>query len=173
MQEIRGDLRTLTLESRENGCWEGAMAAVEAWAKGTDPKPVWPGALMQGLSSTVWEVAKSGALAHMDLDERLGIAGFYDGIQNQLGLVLQQRAHAAAMQGYLNRDALDPEEAHALLRLMGEMRTNLRAETRNIPTMLTRTHQRGIEPGPPNADYESRVDALCAAFPQPAAVGAY
>ena len=167
-QEMRRDIRTLMLQARENGCWRGGLTAIQAWAKGTGPKPVWPGALMQGLGNNVWDVAKTGAVPHMDLDERLAIATFYSGIENQRAIIHDQREHAKQLLGYLNRDALDPEEAHALIRIVGETRANSGfGETGNVAGMVEQGRKLGLEPGPANPDFEARVDRLCAAFPQP------
>src|SRR5581483_1814689 len=83
-QEMRRDLRALILEAREDGCYRTRMAAFAAWAGGTAPKPpVGLGALMNGLGSNAWETAKTGAVPHMALKERLALADFYDDIDNQ------------------------------------------------------------------------------------------
>ena len=163
--EMSISLRTLTLEAREDGCWRGATLAYEAWAKGAGLKPVWAGALLQGLSSSGWEVAKNGAVAHMDLDERLQLASFYSGIENQLALIHEQRQLAVEFAGYRNRDTLDTEEAHALIRLMGQIRGAATGESRNVSGILERGRKLGVAPGAPVASFEARVDRMCATFP--------
>jgi hypothetical protein len=163
--EMSRDLRTLVLQARENGCWQGGLAAIQAWAEGSGPKPVWPGGLMQGLGVSVWDVAKTGAVPHMELNERLAMATFYGGIENQKAIIHDQREHSKQLVGYLNRASLDPQEAHALIRAIGETRANLSGETRNVAGMVDQGRKLGVEPGSPHPDFEARVDRLCAAFP--------
>jgi hypothetical protein len=165
--EMGRSLRTLTLEAREDGCWQGAVGAYEAWAKGTGRKPEWPGSLMQGLGPTVWEVAKTGAVPHMDLVERVQIAKFYSGIENQQAAIQTHRQLALEFAGYRNRDSLDTEEAHALLRLLGQIRASAASEARNVPGILEQGRKLGVAPAAPVPEYEARVERLCAAFPAP------
>src|SRR5205807_50972 len=114
---IASDLRTLTLELRDNECYERRTQAIARWAQGADQRPTkGHGALMSGLGSINWETVKSGAVAHMPLDERLALASFYRGVENQLGLVHQLRLESQELAGYMRRDQLDPQEAHALVR---------------------------------------------------------
>ena len=165
-QDMGRSLRTLTLEAREDACWPGLLDAMEAWAKGHAPKPTWPGVLQQSLGGTAaWETAKTGAVPHMGLEERLSFARHYYGIENQQVLVYRQVLSDLEFLGYLERDNLDPQEAHALIRLVGQVRANISGESRNIPGMLALGRKLGAEPGPRNPAYEARVDNLCKAFP--------
>ncbi len=169
--EISRQMRSLTLEAQENACWPAKLDAFEAWARGEAPKPKPQGALMQSLSETAWETARTGAVTHMGLEERLALANFYDGIENQRPQIHEVRLKSVALRGYLEREALDPEEAHALIRLIGETRGNVSGETRNVSGMLDRARKLGVEPAPPVPEYEARVDDFCAAFPPKSAEG--
>ena len=168
--EMRGSVRAYVTELREDACWLHGLTAVEAWARGTGPKPPWPGVLLSTLRSSVWDVAKTGAVAHMDLDERLALANFFSAVDNQRGLVVIARAQSQDLEGYLNQDSLDREEAHALLRLTAHIRGTAEGEMRNATVQIAAAHKLGIEPGPPLLPlYQARVDALCAAYPAPPA----
>jgi len=164
--EMRVDLRKLLLEQREYACYASRMAAMAAWARGDAPRPK-PGVgpLFEGLSSNAWETAKTGAVPHMGLDERLALGDFYGGIDNQLSMIRLLRQQSNELAGYLDRDKLDPEEGHALARLSAQVRAYLHAESRNIPGLLSAGARLGVQPGPPVADREARIDALCAAYP--------
>jgi hypothetical protein len=165
--EIGGDLRALVLEVREDGCWLRGLDAVEGWAKAQQPKPGWPGNLLAGLRTSAWDIARSGAVAHMDLDERLALSDFYGGVDNQRGLITLARADGLDLEGYLDRDALDPQEAHALIRLVAHARGIARGEMRNVPGILTSARKLGVAPsGVTLPVFQARVDALCAAFPE-------
>jgi hypothetical protein len=168
--EMRGGVRVYVTELREDGCWLRGLTAVEAWARGTRPKPPWPGLLLSTLRSSVWDVAKTGAVAHMDLDERLALANFYGAVDNQRGMVVIARSQAQDLEGYLNQDSLNPEEAHALLRLTAHIRGTAEGEIRNATVQIAAAHRLGVEPGLPLLPlYQARVDALCAAYPAPPA----
>jgi hypothetical protein len=165
--EMSGDLQALVVEVREDGCWLRGLDTVEAWGKTQQPKPAWPGNLLSNLRTSAWDVAKTGAVAHMDLAERLALADFYAGVDNQRSLIMAARGDALDLEGYLNRDSLDPEEAHALIRLVARVRGIARAEIRNAPGMLAAGRKLGIEPsGETLPVFKARVDALCAAFPE-------
>jgi hypothetical protein len=165
-QDMGRSLRTLTLEAREDGCWPGLMDAMEAWAKGEAPKPTWPGVLQQSAGGTAaWETAKAGAVPHMSQDERLTLARYYYAIENQQVIIYRQVLNDLELRGYLERDSLDPQEAHALIRLIGQVRANIQGESRNLPDILALGRKLGAGPGPKNPAYEARVDRLCGAFP--------
>ncbi|HEY3948876.1 hypothetical protein [Phenylobacterium sp.] len=169
--DIGRSLRTLTLEAREDACWPGLLDAMEAWAKGAAPKPKWPGVLQQSLGGTAaWETAKNGAVPHMGQEERLTFARYYYGIENQQITVYRQVLNDLELLGYLERDSLDPQESHALIRLIGQIRANIAGESRNIPGMLAVGRGLGAGPGPKIPAYEARIDALCEAFPRPSPV---
>jgi hypothetical protein len=164
--EMADDLRTLMLQAREDGCWPGRIGAYEQWAKGAGLKPPHgPSALMEGLSAAAWETAKTSAVPHMDLEERLALARFYSGIENQGTHISTIRQLSNELIGYLNRDSLEPQETHDLLRLAGRLRSFINAERRNVPQLLDAGRALGVKPGPPQADLEARVDRLCATYP--------
>jgi len=171
--EIAGNLRALVLEAREDACYQQRLAAVAAWAAGDSPKPP-PGygPLMSALSSNAWETAKTGAAPHMAQNERLAFAVFYDDVENQMSLIRSLRQQAIEIGGYRYRDGLDPQEAHALIRLAGQTRVLMVGQARNVPYMLAEGRKLGVEPGPKDSEEEARVDHLCAAYPPQATAGA-
>ena len=167
--EMSADLRNLVLEEREDHCWLGAIAAYQAWAAGRAPKPVSADAVTQGLNSTVWDVAKTGAVPLMPLQERLRIARFYSGIENQERAIIVQSQYRRTLAGYRDRESLDTEEAHAFIRALGEVRFNVIVEARNLPILFKRARDLGVQPGAPMAEWEAQDDKFCAAYPQPPA----
>ena len=108
----------------------------------------------------------------MGLEERLTFARYYYGIENQQVIVFRQVQNDLELIGYLERDSLDPQESHALIRLVGQTRANILGEGRNLSGMLALGHDLGAEAGPQNPAYEARVDHLCAAYPPQRASGA-
>jgi hypothetical protein len=164
--EMADDLRTLVLEAREDACYRERLAAIAAWADGKSPKPPpGTGLLMSGVSSSAWETAKAGAAPHMELKERLALSVFYNDIENQMSLIRLLRQQVIEVSGYRYRESLDPQEAHALIRLAGDARTLMLGESRNVGFMLAEGHEMGVEPGPKYPEDEARVDKLCAAYP--------
>lgn len=167
--EMSADLRNLVLEEREDHCWLGAIAAYQAWAAGRAPRPVSADAVTQGLSSAVWDVAKTGAVPFMPLEERLRIARFYSGIENQQRAIYVQSQYRRTLAGYRDRESLDTEEAHAFIRALGEVRLNVIVEARNLRILFKRARDLGVRPGAPMAEWEAQDDKFCAAYPQPPA----
>jgi hypothetical protein len=106
----------------------------------------------------------------MDLHERLALADLYGAMENQLVLIQTVRAEALDFEGYLNRAALDAQEAAALIRLTAHIRGTTVGEMRNVPGMLDAGRQLGVAPIQRHPAWvQARVDAVCAAFPaQPA-----
>jgi hypothetical protein len=169
--EIRDDLRALVSEAREDACYRSRMVAFAAWAGGAAPRPPGGGGMvMEGLTLNAWEMAKTGALPHMPLKERLAFAAFYADADNQMSLVRMVRQQAIAVGGYRARQTLRPEEAAALIRESAELRSLLVGEARNVTYMLDEGRQLGLGPDPEHPQNKARVDALCAAYPpEPAA----
>jgi hypothetical protein len=169
--EMRADLRKLVLQQRDYACYASRMAAVAAWARGEAPKPATGiGPFLGGLGSNAWDTAKTGAVPHMALEERLALGDFYGGVDSRRTLMGMLREQANALAGYLDRDSLDPEEAHDLVRLAGQVRAYLPAAIGSVPPLLALGRRLGVEPGPPDPASEAEVDRLCAAYPpqQPA-----
>ena len=164
--EIRDDLRALVSEAREDACYRSRMTVFAAWANGAGPRPPGGGGMiMEGLSANAWEMAKTGALPHMPLKERLEFATFYADVDNQMGLVRMVRQQAIEVGGYRSREALRPEEAAALIRMSGELRSLLVGESRNVTYMLDEGRELGLKPNPEHPQNKARIDALCAAYP--------
>jgi hypothetical protein len=171
--EIRDDLRALVSEAREDACYRSRMDAFAAWARGDAPRPPGGGGmLMEGLSVNAWEMAKAGAVPHMPLKERLAFAAFYADVDNQMGLVRMVRQQAIETGGYRSRESLRPEEAAALIRMSGELRSLLIGEARNVTHMLDEGRQLGLRPDAEHPENTAHVDALCAAYPPEAAAEA-
>jgi hypothetical protein len=168
-QEIAIDLRTLTLEVRDNECYERRAEAIASWARGERQRPpLGQGGLMSGVAATNWEMVKAGPVAHMALQERLTLAAFYSGIENQRGLIQQLRLRSEEIAGYLHRETLDEEEKHALVRLTGQAEASMHALSRNVPDLQATGRRLGIPPAPPRPAREKWVNDLCAAYPVPA-----
>ena len=98
----------------------------------------------------------------MALDERLALGDFYGGVENQLSMIRLLRQQSNEISGYLDRDSLDPQEAHALIRLSAQVRSYLRVEARNIPGLLAAGRRLGADAGPAVPDREAQADAALA-----------
>ena len=158
--EIRRDMTALVLESREDRCMDAMLGKFDAWAKGGS-KPVLHRDLLQSFRSNVWDIARTGAVPHMKLKERLALANFYGGIENQNSIVNNVRSLMTDLRGDYNLSTLSPTAADGVLRDVGRARSNFSGEALNIPRLLEFGRALGVQPDPPWAEAKSRVDELC------------
>jgi hypothetical protein len=162
-REIAYDARAALLGAREDGCYRDLLLQYAAWAKG-GPKPAFNLSLLSlpDMRTPVWDVAKSTAVANMDLDERFAFASFYGQAANQNTLVANTRAASGQLAGYAFLDRLSPEQAGALLQDIGMLRTLLVIESGNWRALVSMARRLGVTPEPAPAAFTARVDAVCA-----------
>jgi hypothetical protein len=160
--EIRRDMTVLVLEGREDRCMDAMLIKFDAWAKG-GPKPALGHDLLQSFRSSVWEVARTGAVPHMALKERLALANFYGGIENQNSIVNNIRGLMTDLRGDYNLPTLSPTSAEGVLRDVGRARSNFSGQAGNIPRLLELGRAVGVQPSAPFPEAKARVDELCRA----------
>jgi hypothetical protein len=160
--EVRRDMTTLVLQAREDRCAEGLLNRLDAWARG-GPKPAWNRDLFPSLRTSVWDMERTGAVQHMELKERLALANFYGGIENQTSIVNRVRELMSDLRGDHNLTTLSPQAADDTLKAVGRARPVLAGEAANAPRLVGLGRSLGVEPGEPDADQKARVDDICRA----------
>jgi hypothetical protein len=162
-REIAYDARAALIGAREDGCYRDLLLQYAAWARG-GPKPAFNlGRLsLPDVRTPVWDVAKSTAVANMDLDERFAFASFYGQAANQNTLVANTRTASGQLAGYAFLDRLSPEQAGALLQDIGMLRTLLVIKSGNWGALVSMARKLGVEPEPAPAGFTARVDDVCA-----------
>jgi hypothetical protein len=160
--EVRHDLTRAVLGARNDRCLGQVLRLWEAYATG-GPKPPLALGNTNGLTSTTWDIAKSGAVANMPLDERVAFANFYSDVVNQMTLVELQRDFARRLAGYARLPRLTPQEADDLLRELPGEEGALRGKVRNYDYMIEIGRSLGEKPDAPKADiFSEQVDKVCA-----------
>ena len=95
-------------------CYAAQLDAGDAWARG-GPRP--PEVSLLGLTmlSTTWETAKTGAVTHMPLKERLGLAAFYNGASGHQRIIVAEEDAYLALRVFWAHSELDKDTAARLL----------------------------------------------------------
>jgi hypothetical protein len=167
--EVARDVTSATLGARNDACLAKALTLWEAYATG-GPKPALVLGNTGGLSATTWEVARSGAVANMPLEERVAFANFYSEVGNQMSLVQVHRDFARRLAGYARLPKLTPQEADDLLRELPGMEGMLGAKVRNYTALIEMGRSLGAKPEPNLAEgatlrkgfFSDQVDKVCA-----------
>lgn len=149
---------------QEDRCYLKALDMYDAWAKGA-PKPEVPNLSVPNPVDTVWETAKSGAVAHMPLKQKLGWARLYARASNINALAMQQRTQGGVVRGYLGLDNLERPEARSLLREVRTYRGIMAGKLYNEQQFLVEAKALSIESGQFGSDLKLNVanlERLCA-----------
>jgi hypothetical protein len=160
-REMAHDLEVAATWKREHPCWLGAIDAAKTWAAEGGDRPAYPSGLMKNYQSSVWDMTRAGAVAHMPLDERLTLAKFYDLIANDAAVIVNHRSMATEMGGYLERDRLRPEEAADVAKLAGRLRWMSNVESANAQGIIDEGKRLQLSPSDPDPDLTARVDEFC------------
>jgi hypothetical protein len=171
-QEIDLNGRTFRFAVAEDRCYLAAMDGFIAWAKGGPrPAPIVDVVGFPGPGASVWEVARSGAVAHMPLKERLAYANFYSLAANYLTLVAGERGGAGTLGHYAYLDSLTPQEARTLLQEASATRPFLRIKIRQGELLLQRAKTLGAGPGLiGDAEGRARLERTCRVAGAPLAI---
>jgi hypothetical protein len=160
--EVRHDVANAVLGLRNDTCLGKVLLLWEGYATG-GPRPALVVGNTGGLSSTTWDIARSGAVANMPLDERVSFANFYSEVANQQTLVEVQREFTRRLAGYARLPKLTPQEADDLLRELPGMEGLLRAKVRNYAVLIEAGRLLGETPGvKKKAVSIDQVDKVCA-----------
>jgi hypothetical protein len=168
--EVAHDVAKAALGARNDACLSKSLTLWEAYATG-GPKPPLVLGNTGGLSLTTWEIARSGAVANMPLDERVAFANFYAEVANQATLVEVQREFARRLSGYARLPKLTPQEADDLLRELPGMEGMLRAKVRNYAALIEMGAGLGVNANGTSANditrtnkdvFKIQVDQVCA-----------
>lgn len=160
--EVTTNALSLRFAVQEDRCYLAAMDFYAAWAKGGAKAPdVISAVQFPGVSETVWDEVKSGAVLHMPLKERLAYAQFYGAGENMMTLVAQDRALAGEIAHATASDTLDAADAKALLKAAVAGRPFLRIKISQGEGMMKQALALGVELKPRGAQAQSRLEHLC------------
>jgi hypothetical protein len=161
-QEISSNARSLRFALAEDRCFLVALDHYVAWAKG-GPRapPVVDSTGFPGTFSSVWDVARAGAVAHMPLKDRMAYSNFYALAANHLTLVAAERGDAGILGRYAYLDSLTPQEARSLLQDASAMRPFLRIKVRQDAALLQQARKLGAQLAPMSADSYARLETTC------------
>lgn len=159
-REVGSDLSIVLLQQREQPCVDAYLDRYEAWATG-GPKPVFQHIPNYGLQDSVWDLLKAGAVASMGLDEQLGFAKVYSGIENQRGFIERARENVANLESYAGKRDVARDDAGELLRLIQHARNDARSQAVNSPALVEDASSLGIKPADLPPALPHYVDQLC------------
>jgi hypothetical protein len=163
--EIELNLRIALAGEVEDRCWLELLDRRAAWANGGAAKPASDapgrGGGFMSYYATTWDVAKSGAVAHMPLSERTAYARFYGLIENQNSLVARQRDAAARMERYVHRDRLTPDQARLLVEETDSVRGMMVAKVGNVAGIVRAGGELGVRNAKPTEARRQWLTEYC------------
>jgi hypothetical protein len=170
-QEIGKNVGHLSFAAEEDRCFLASMDNYIVWAKGgPKPAPAVDAVKLPPFESSVWDIARAGAVAHMPLKARLAYSNFYSEGANQLSLVMAERALAGRIARFAYLDSLLPQEARELFQEARGSGVFLRIKIGQDRAMLQEAHDLGVDPKPRSAVAQGYLETLCrlAGAPGPA-----
>lgn len=157
--EVSHDLGIAAVSLRQDECEIRYVQKYLAWTVG-GARPPMPTLGVAGLSSTVWDVAKGGAVSHMALKEQLAFAGFYSAAADYQTLVERQRTISASLVSFQKLDRVEPRETRPLELQANDLAVLLQAKLQVGRALLE--DGRAVGAGPQASPQMGlRVDAFC------------
>ena len=167
--EISGNATYAAEALAEDRCTDAWFDRLTVWAKGgarPDAKDA-----MVSLSvypATVWDIVKTGAVAHMPLKEQLAYAQIYFYFQTGSELAERQRNDAQKLASYQGQESLTPDQARSLLEVMASTRPIVQAKVRDGPFVIEAARALGAGPRPLPAAWRRQIETFCAVAGAPA-----
>ncbi len=126
-REYSADLAYLNTNASQNACIRIRLGQLEQWARG-GPRPagetIRPTLFYQ--QNSTWSVIKSGQIAaHFSLEEQLRNAEMATFIENQMGLITEERRTWMTIVALASQPVLDEVERRNLRQAVGEARVLL------------------------------------------------
>ena len=142
--EIAADARVALFTIEEVRCMVAQLDTYEAWARG-GLRPLGARVRLTNYRSSTWDVVKTGAVAHMPLDERLAYASFYDQLANARWGLENARAVQTRLGGTKNRSQLGPDIAGRLEEDVEEARNVGRIRASNAAALIKAAGALGVQ----------------------------
>ena len=111
--EIEHDLKTIRGNTQQDRCMRPYLQRMVAWTEGGGRPPA-AAFFFNELSSSAWETAKTGAVAHMPLPDRLAYVRFYERVATYNALVSREWDITGQIGARWRMGSLKPEETRAL-----------------------------------------------------------
>ena len=162
--EIGRDVMFAAEAAEEDHCIDAWLGLVAAWAKG-GPRPDLRGTttMLPIFPTTVWDLAKTGAVSHMPLKEQLAYAQFYFFLENANGIAQHKRQDGQKLSSYQNQETLTPDQSRSLLETIAYAQPLVHAEEKNAPSLVEFARGLGVSPQPRPAWMRDQLSAFCAA----------
>ena len=111
--EIEHDLRTVRVNTQQDLCVHPYLQRMVAWTEG-GPRPPAAAFFFNELSSSAWDTAKTGAVAHMPLADRLAYVRFFERVETYNALVSREWDITGQIGARWRMGTLKADEARAL-----------------------------------------------------------
>ena len=148
----------LTIE--EGPCVQSRLDRVAAWAKG-GPSPIWDAGALMGLSSSAWEVAKAGVVAHMPLKERIAYDTFYADVANRAEISRNERNTFADLTRYMAEPQVALEDRRRALQDVARAKAQVGLIVLNDQIMLSMAKGLGGTPRAYSRRTAAHLAQLC------------
>jgi predicted RNase H-like nuclease len=165
--EIEHDVRTIRANTQQDRCMHPYLKRAVAWAEGGARPPAGP-FFFNELSSSAWDTAKTGAVSHMPLTDRLAYVRFYERVATYNALVSREWDITARIGALWRLGTLNPDEARALkldaLNYDGLLRIKI-AQQSDFERRAKALGIKAPELRPQDREYLARICALVTAPP--------
>jgi hypothetical protein len=113
--EVSVDMRAAQFHMADDACLERYYAGWMAWARGAPKPALADGVAFPEFPAEAWAAARSRAVAHMPLAERLAFTRFYGALAVLDSLKTRQADTLMDFNGYRVFDRLEPEQGRQVL----------------------------------------------------------
>lgn len=159
-EEMAGDARLAKLRLEETPCMQRLLDRAAAWANG-GPPPIWQSYDLGVLNVSAWDEAKTAAVPHMPLKERIAYDKFYAGAADSNEVIHNVRASFGEMSRYQAMSRVPAEERLRALEDVARAKAQVGVLAGYDRGMLAVAKSMGVTPAPYTATAAAGLSRVC------------
>jgi hypothetical protein len=159
-EEMTRDLTWMQINIEETPCLQARLDRVAAWING-GPRPPFDAGSLANLESSTWDEARTSAVPHMPLKERIAYDQFYAWVADRQEVNRNKRATFGVLVRYSGYQQVPAEVRRQALEDVAAAKAQTNVLASGDRLMLAKAQKTGLTPRAFSPQSAARVAQLC------------